>query len=807
MKNTNFRNFTNTILSIFTTILVLTIMASAAVKPELISKTPGGNGSNGNSRNFSVSADGRFIVFHSDATDLVSGLTDTNAGTDIFLRDTLNGTLRCISLANATTTANNISFNPVITPNGRYVVFASKASNLVSITDTNNDADIFRFDTITNQMDLVTKNTSGTATGNDYSGLGFNNSTAYDISDDGRFIAFVSRATNFSLTSDTNTKNDVFVRDMNYDTFGTRLVSINKNGTAAGNNENFNPSISADGNIIAFTSLADDLIPSDGNVNYDVFYYNYQTQVTKCASMSTRTDIVTTGNSASTSGVISKDGSRIVYFTYAIDVTNIPIPFANPYKNVIVHDIGFGVNTLVTISTTGTAAGNNDSGIGDIQGLNASISPNGRYVTFESKAGNLSPLTASPGTYNVFRRDLSLGITEVVSMNANGLQAGTQNSFVGAKAAAMSSDGRFITFYSGDANQAPDFPGSFSGQFYVRDMVNKITTALTLNYAGTALGNASGDFPRISANGKSVVFSSSATDLTATTTSGMLNLFKSLVPAPQKAVADFDGDGRTDFSVFRPSNGAWYFLNSDATFASYRLFGTGADTIVPADYSGDGRTDYAVFRPSNGTWYISDGLNFNETIIQFGQNGDKPIPEDFDGDGKDDVAVYRSGVWYSISSQTGQAVTYPFGLAGDIPVRGDFDGDTRADYAVYRPSNGTWYIRKSSNGTFLTIQFGLNGDKPVAADYDGDGKTDIGVYRNGTWYIFQSRDNSVSVTQFGLATDKPSVGSFDADGKADIAVFRPSDGTWYILRSTNGASLAVQFGQNGDAPVPSAFVP
>ncbi len=801
MKNTNFRTFATTFLTIFAVIFGLTMTANAAVKPDLMSKAPNGDNGNGTSQKVSVSGDGRFVVFESVATNLVSGVTDTNAAQDIFLRDTQTGTLRCISLATPTTTGNSFSVNPIISANGRYVVFASRATNLVSVTDNNNDVDVFRFDIFTNQIQLVSINVFGTFAGNSFSGNTMGGWHAYDMSDDGRYVAFMSNASDIIGVTDTNGKSDIFIRDMQ--TGFTRLASINSSGTNSGNNDSVDPSITADGQMVAFTSLANNLITLDDNQQYDIYVYNYQTQITKCASIAASG--TSTGTFSSFSAVISKNGARVAYSTAAHDLTNIPIPFNNPFVNVVVHDLGLGLNSLVSVNTAGTASGNGETGQGSFQVRNVSISANGRYVSFESRSNNLVSLPVGPIS-NVYRRDLAEGKTEIVSINAAGTQGGSGNSLTGSRGNQMSRDGRFVTFVSNASNLVSDFPISGSFQIYVRDMVNKITTVQTLDSAGTALGNSDSDSPNISANGKAVVFTSFATNLTPTNANNTFNVFKAFVPTPQNAVADFDGDGRTDYSVFRPSSGAWYFLNSDATFASYRLFGTATDTIAPADYSGDGRTDYAVFRPSNGTWYISDGLDFSETITQFGQSGDKPMPQDFDGDGKADLAVYRGGNWFWQSSQNGQTTHYQFGLANDIPVQGDFDGDGKADYSVFRPSNGTWYIRKSTNGSFLIIQFGLNGDKPVAADYDGDGKTDIAVYRNGTWYILRSTDNSVSITQFGLATDIPSVGSYDGDGKADIAVWRPSDGTWYILRSSNGAFQAAHFGQNGDKPVSAAFI-
>ncbi len=794
-------NIFTTFLTTFAIIFGLTIMANAAVKPELMSKAPNGDNGNGTSRQVSVSGDGRYVVFQSDATNLIGGLTDTNNSSDVFLRDTQTGTLRCISLATPTTTGNSFSVNPIISANGRYVVFASSATNLVSTNDTNSNLDVFRYDIVTNQMQLVSVSVLGTSTGNGFSGStgGWH---AYDMSDDGRFVAFMSNAFDLTFINDTNTKSDIFIRDMQ--TGFTRLASINNSGTNTGNDDSVDPSITADGQMVAFTSLANNLTALDDNTQYDIYFYNYQTQITKCASLAVSG--TSTGTFSSFSAVISKNGTRVAYSSAAHDLTNIPIPFNNPFVNVIVHDFGLGLNSLVTVNTVGNASGNGETGQGNFQNRNVSISANGRYVSFESKANNLVSLPVGTG-YNIFRRDLAEGKTEVVSINTAGTQGGTNNSLTGSRGNQMSRDGRFVTFVSNSQNLVADFPTSGGFQVYVRDMVNKITIAQSLNDAGTALGNSDSDSPSISTNGKAVVFASFATNLTPTNVNNNLNIFRSFVPTPQRAVADFDGDGLSDFAVFRPQlNGIWYVLNNSATFASYRYYGAGTDLITPADFTGDGRTDYAVFRPSNGTWYISDE-NFAETTVQFGLAGDKPIPQDFDGDGKADLAVYRSGTWWWQSSQTGQAVSYQFGLAGDIPVQGDFDGDGKADYAVFRPSNGTWYARKSSDGNFMIVQFGLNGDKPVTADYDGDGRTDIAVYRSGTWYILQSRDNSVTITQFGLATDIPTAGNYDGDGRSDIAVFRPSDGNWYVLRSSNNAFSAVHFGQTADKPVPAAFIP
>jgi len=277
------------------------------------------------------------------------------------------------------------------------------------------------------------------------------------------------------------------------------------------------------------------------------------------------------------------------------------------------------------------------------------------------------------------------------------------------------------------------------------------------------------------------------------------NVLGGWVPNFRADTSDFDGDGRTDIAVFRPSDSVWYLNRSTAGFAAVQ-FGLSNDTIVPADYDGDRKTDIAIFR--DGAWYVLQSASGEVYISQFGSAGDIPQPADYDGDGRAELAVFRQGVWYTYNIVTGQTNQIQFGIPEDRPVAGDYDGDGKTDLAIFRPSTADWWYLSSLTGAQTTVHWGISTDIAVPADYDGDGKTDFAVYRDGTWYILASTQG-VMIFNFGLASDLPAPGDYDGDGKADAAVYR--EGVWYILGTTNGV-IITQFGLAGDKPIANAYV-
>ena len=259
---------------------------------------------------------------------------------------------------------------------------------------------------------------------------------------------------------------------------------------------------------------------------------------------------------------------------------------------------------------------------------------------------------------------------------------------------------------------------------------------------------------------------------------------------------DFDGDGRSDVSVFRPNDSVWYLDRSTDQFTAVQ-FGLPIDQIVPADYDGDGQTDIAVFR--GGAWWILQSSNNTPETRTFGIAGDVPVPADYTGDGRDELAVYRNGQWWTLDLSNNQSSLSTLGSPTDKPVPADFDGDGRVDHAVYR--NGEWHINRSSLGRMI-VDWGLPNDRTVVGDYDGDGKADPAVYRDGSWYALQSTNGWFQL-QWGLASDVPVPADYDGDGKIDVAVFR--DGVWYLHQTAGGISIK-PFGLTDDQPTPASFI-
>lgn len=319
-----------------------------------------------------ISGDGRYVTFHSRASNLVSG--DSNDWYDAFVHDRQTGETRRVSVSSNGAQADKGSGNTSISTDGRYVSFSSIATNLVG-GDTNETMDIFVHDLSTNKTSLVSKASNG-ALGN-----GPSNMTA--ISATGRYVAFASFASNL-VGGDTNGFYDVFVHDRQTGT--TTRVSVASDGTQ-GNEISYEPSISGDGRYVSFWSEASNLVAGDTNGVMDIFVHDRQTSLTRRVSVASDGS---QANGTSENHSLSGDGRYIVFDSEA---DNLVSNDSNGYQDVFIHDLHTGKTRLVSVNA------------GRIQGELASLSPtisaDGSQVIFSSSSTNLVSEDTN-GQFDVF---------------------------------------------------------------------------------------------------------------------------------------------------------------------------------------------------------------------------------------------------------------------------------------------------------------------------------------------------------------------------------------------------------------------
>jgi Tol biopolymer transport system component len=380
-----------------------------------VSVDSAGAQANGASLRAVISADGRFVVFDSLASNLVAG--DTNGVADIFVHDRQTGATTRVSVSSTGAQSDAVSLSPQVTPDGRFVAFASGASTLVP-GDTNSAFDIFVHDRLTATTTRVSLNGAGEQ--------GNADSVIPNISADGRFVAFSSVASNL-VAGPASSGTQVYVHDRASGT--TTRISVDGGGNPA-NASSFNSGISADGRFVVFASAASNLVAGDTNGVRDVFVHDRLTTTT------TRVNVSSAGaqaNGFSTLGfngeAISADGR---FVTFGSSASNLVAGDTNGADDVFLHDRLTGITTRVSVDSAGTQ-GNDVSGA-------SSLSADGRFVAFISGATNLVPGDDN-ATFDGFLHDLGGAVDQIADLGALvesfDLHHGTENSLLAKLQAAI----------------------------------------------------------------------------------------------------------------------------------------------------------------------------------------------------------------------------------------------------------------------------------------------------------------------------------------------------------------------------------
>jgi Tol biopolymer transport system component len=427
---------------------ILTVLAGIALVPAgiahadtattLVSATVAGGPSVGISGAPSISADGRYVAFSSSADDLVPG--DTNHAADVFVRDRQTGAITRVSVDSAGVPGNGPSGPTSISGDGRYVVFASDATNLVP-GDTNKAGDIFRHDMTTGATTRITVNLFGEQADSD--------SYHPVISADGQHIAYDSYAGNL-VPQDTNGTHDVF----EYDVADGRTdrVSVDPYGRQ-GNGMSYLPSISADGRYVAFSSFASNItLYADTNHADDVFVHDRLFGYTDQVSIDVAGN---EGNSASRYGAISADGRYVVFHSYA---SNLVPGDTNNRDDLFVRDRWRNTVTRIDVGPNGEQLAGGTS-----PDVWPSLSADSRYIAYESGADGLVSGDYN-GVWDIFVRDQVVGRTSLASVAGDGSQGDDHS-----RRPSLSADGRHVAFTSYAGNFVPG-TSPHSSNVYVRDL-------------------------------------------------------------------------------------------------------------------------------------------------------------------------------------------------------------------------------------------------------------------------------------------------------------------------------------------------
>ncbi len=742
---------------------------------------------NGSSDRPVISRDGRFVAYRSSASNLVPG--DNNDRPDLFLYDIQTGTTTRVNVdSNGNEVHGYGYYTTAISGDGRFIAFSSDAANLVT-GDTNNVSDVFLHDTQTGQTRRISVDSKGTE-GNDYS-------DSPSISADGRWVAFTSSASNL-VSGDTEGHSDVFV----HDTLTHETIRI----STGGDNDSYRSALSADGRYLVFDSLASNLISADNNAAVDIFLHDLQTKATIVVSKGSGGSTVL---GSSFSPVISADGKFIAYESSA----NLVSGDTNDKRDIYLFDVEAGVNVLASIDNAGTQ-GNRDS-------REAAISADGKQLAFVSEADNLVA-DDSNVREDIFLRKLSEPHTTTRQSLASGGPYPAPPNAPCCLDLQISADGRYVIYDSQAGNLVADDTNSidemgvyFEGiqDIFVSDTDTQSAVRISIHSDGTQ-GNQRSDHPSISADGRYAVFESSASNLVDGDTNDATDVFLhdlqtqethriSLDPAGNQldtwsASPDLSADGRfvvfisdADNLVTGDTNGVEDVFVLDRQTGDYKRVNISSQggqvtessngTYEPR-ISGDGR--YVVFQSdadnlvagdTNGVTdvFVHDLVNEKTWRVSVASNGEQ--------------ANAQSGS--PVISDDGRYVAY-VSLASNLAPGGDFNNvldiflyDMQAkttsvvsvDSNEFIGNDHSNYPEISPDGRYVTF---LSGASNLVTD-DWNNRNDIFI-----------RDTQAGTTIRASINDA-GTGGDDASGESAIAVV---GGSPVVAFASNAKNLTSDIG-------------
>jgi len=731
---------------------------------ERISIANNGDIPNDDSKEVDISDDGRYVVFQSDATNLVPN--DTNGYSDIFLYDRKMHSIKCISkngdkwssepdisgdgeyvvfeteatnlapdgdtaphggihiydvenkkivhVIRANSSApypNNFSRYPHITTDSRYVIFNSYAENLVDEdeTDGESEPDLFRFDTITGDIKRIDVRASS------YSSV----PTQSSISDDGRYVVFSSTIDGMVL-EDSNGKEDVFIYDVSTDTLSLILPNSTKS--------NYDPVISADGNFISYILIT----PVDENTNnYDAYLYD---RVNNTHLLISKNSAGEHFDKSTWNANVSADGSFVTLNTRSSNIT----PY-DTYNNRDVYLLNRTSSSVQLVS--GHTPSSNDSS-GDI----VSLSADGRYVAFSSKTTNLIA-DDNNNKRDIFVKDRRTGFIERVSISSSGDEGSSDSDNP-----SISDDGRFVVFESFSAFISADTNAKID--IYLHDRLNHITQIISKN--GATESNGHSTRASISATGRYVVFKSEADNLVSGDSNNKTDVFiKDLITDSIERVSvasdGSEANGAVNMSVTVSADGRYVAFRSNSTsLSSVDL--NGKPNIFLRDRTAHKTTCISI--PYDGT--LIDGYTYNPTIsddgsvIAFEARATNLVPDDTNG--------YNDIFVYSLATQQIKRVTDNSNDKDSYGTSMSADGR----FISYR-SGATGIVTDDSNGEYDAFIYDTKNNTTVRVNLNNSGEEATG----GTTY---SPAISADGSTVGYLSNAKNLVKGDNNNRGDIFV-------------------------------------